>query len=289
MKRLTLHTWLSFNSIFLILHVSLLYAQPEYPVIPAHYKDVDSIREYLSNHDIDQRSEWQYIIINGVVTSQKYKAEEIHYDKKGRIEEKIKINKKGLTETITVFNYHKNGLLNTITEFIPRGELNWQRKFNYSEKAFLTEVISQDLQGFIIEKEVYKIDTLINLITLLRYISPENLKETQLYYYENLKNGKLLETMLLKNNDIQVFWKTYRYTQSRLTEVDVQEGDVELEYKLKYLYSPNGQLKEIIRVYNDGSELKNFIYNYNEIGLLSGEIRYDNDGRIKAYIKYTYN
>jgi hypothetical protein len=271
-----------------ILNLFTISAQmgPRVPAdMPFYQKEMNSI----SKADVYSKTEWNYVISEGKVTTDNYKEKIIKYDKLGRIVEIMKINQKGENSSVIIFRYDGRNLPLQETEFLPTGEMIGKTKYTYDPKGRLTDITWLNSFEFIINRKVYDLDASASRITEWQYYSPDSVTSKTEYFYSNPENGVLLrqnnyngESRLI--NSI-IFIRDS--TQIVLKE-EIRDASQKLACYSEYQYNKNGQLQQVITIFPDKKKVPQFIYNYDEDGLLSGKIEYNQKGEMIEYKKYIY-
>jgi hypothetical protein len=268
---------------------ALVHAQ-EYQKVQADMHNYLLNMKTIVTAGVQSRTDWQYIIQNGNLTTDCFKERVLKYDIRGRIKECENIDKNGIIQSILVFRYDNQNLPVMETEFMPTGEMIAKTKYTYDLKGRLQDITWLNNNEFIIRKNTYEIDENAKSITERQFTSPDSVVKKTTYIYTDLNNGLIREEWSYKGENILDFKKIVN--QNNTDKIEIEEyrnSDGELTFSLKYDYDTNGNLIAVLSLFPDGTEVKKFDYNYGNSGLITGEIKYNQKGEIIQFHKYSYD
>jgi len=278
------------NIIFILVISSTFAGAQQFPKVPADMNEYLSDMRTLAASKIQSRSDWMYIMEAGVLTTQNYKERCLKYDSQGRIKESDVIDKNGYTQSIIVYRYDTRNLPIMVTEFLPTGELISKTKYTYDSGGILKDITWLNNNEFIIKKNVYEIDQSMKIIIEKQFISPDSAVKTTIFFYTNLDDGFVREEWYYKGEKSLDFKKLYNRNINNVVENEEYRNSVgTLTYYLKYNYDLKGHLLESVKLFPNGNKVKKSDYSFNDAGLITGEIEYNQSGGIIQYRKYSYD
>ncbi|MCG8698936.1 MAG: hypothetical protein MI922_12855 [Bacteroidales bacterium] len=261
-------------------------AQFEPPLVKAEHNTYFSNLKLFSQ--IKQRNDFDYELISGTVSTNRFKIREIHFHPNGAINEIINLSKIGKKKSIIVFGYDRRFLPLSETEYLPTGEKVGRVKYKYNINGTLEEKSFYNQYGYIVSKIVYSTIADSNVIIEKEYHSPEKVSRYRYIYYTDLENGKRFQEKEYDANHEEVVKKSISYNEfGKISEVSYYRHN-NLEYKLFYSYDKNKNLTQVLREDNEGARREIEVYNYNDTRLLVGELKKNPLGRTIMYKKYTY-
>lgn len=260
-----------------------------YPKVPADMISYQSEMKSIASADVYSKSEWNYILTDGNVTTNKYKTKVIKFDKLGRIMEVMNLNPKGENLSVIIFRYDNNNLPLQETEFLPTGELIGRTKYTYDSKGRLKDITWLNGFEFIVNRKAFDINESLNLVTEWQYYAPDSVTSKTEFYYSNLINGILLKQNNY-NGEKQLSSSIIYHRDSLqvILKEEIRDASKKLTGFHEYQYNKKGQLMQILVVYPDKRKIPKFTYNYDVDGLVSGIIEYDEKGSMIAYKRFTY-
>ena len=283
---------LKFRLLYILLTLvssSLLYAQ-SFPKVPADYLQYHHELDIRVRTSTNSCTEWKFVIYNGHVTSQKYKDRVTKYDRSGRIKEIETVDAHGRNTSIKVFKYDKRGLPQMETEFMPTGELLGKTLYTYDPAGNLKDVTWYNGNEYIISKTEYVVDSTAGTVTERKLFSPDSVNEKTVYFYSDLKNGRVEKEQHYSGENRLHQTIVYDYNDSnKIEEAEFINPLGKATSKREYHYDTKGMLQEMVRLYPNGDMIKEFDFNYSGSGLLYGQLEYDQHGGMVRYCKYTYN
>ncbi len=260
-----------------------------YPGTPADKKEYEQEMNMISNAGIAQRDNWKYYMLDGNVTSKQHKTGEIRYDKFGRAKEISSFDENGYINSIVVYKYDSCNSILSETEFTGRGELLGKILYSYNHEGFLIEKTVYNSFEYIVSKTICEANVEQNTFTRRILFSPDSVKQKIISCYTDLTSGYIIEEQNYKGADILEYRKViHRDDQHRIaSEIFLNDHGRQM-YFLKYAYNQDGNLTTIERFYPSGVKIKYYDFKYSASGILSGEIKYNENGEIIHFYKYTY-
>ena len=268
---------------------SFLYSQ-SYPRVPADYQTYHGKMDLRVRTATSSRTEWNYVIYSGNVTSQKFKDQVTKYNQNGQITEIENVDARGRNTSIKVFKYDKRGLPQMETEFMPTGELLGKTLYDYDPAGNIQSITWYNGNEYIISKTEFVVDSSAGTVTERKLFSPDSINEKTVYFYSDLKNGRVEKEQHFKGEDLPDQTIVYHYDEkNKIEKAEFIDPQGKTTSYREYHYSPKGMLQEMTRLYPDGTMIKEFDFNYGDSGLLSGRLEYDQKGGMVKYCKFTYN
>ncbi len=265
-------------------------AQQLVPGTPSDRKEYKKKMEQISLAGVAQRSDWKFRSTNGIISTIRFKAGEVRYDKNGAITETSTFNEQGDRNSIVVFEYNPNYLLLSETEFTNRGELIGKTKYTYNDEEYLSEIILYNSSEYIISKTICEPDKENNIFTRRIMFSPDSIKKKIVSFYSDLTDGFVTQEWTYTGESNLKYKKEIRRNEKGKVETEIfTTAQGQQLYYLKYTYNLEGNLSTIERYYPSGVKVKSYDFNFAPSGLISGEIKYNENGEIIHYYKYTYN
>jgi hypothetical protein len=271
----------------LFLPIAIL-AQFTIPKVPAEVKTYKEECLKIKASGVKQRSDIKYIINEGKVTTEKYKDKQVKFGDDGEIKEFIYIDKDGREKAIVLFDYYKNGLPKSETEFHPTGELLKRTEYIYNYEGQLLEKKVIDQYEFVQNKVEYLLDESAQTLTEKLFAAPQMVTEKNLWVYSNINTGKLIKNEKYDGETLLMYRRIFVYENSLLKQEEYYNPAGQKAFYLEYSYDPKNNLAEIEKVLLNGTRLKNAVYQYSTEGLLLGKIEYDRNGKMTSYYKYSY-
>ncbi|MBN1596878.1 MAG: hypothetical protein JW894_01155 [Bacteroidales bacterium] len=260
-----------------------------YIMVPADRDELQEKMDIIKSLNIKKRTEWKYIIIDGNVSDQKYIDRIVKYDQHGRKSETVFLDQQGNKQSIKVYEYNVVNIPAAEIEFLPSGELVGKTVYNYTISGFLKEITWYNNFEYIISKNYYQTDTVLNTVTERCMHTPDSVEWAVIYKYSDLYNGKIEEELYFSGENKPEYKKlVYRNENEKIKKENLFNTDDKLVYTFDYEYSPKGNLKSIIRKFSSGGEVTHYECRYSDMGLLLGEVNYNLYGEILEYIKYNY-
>jgi hypothetical protein len=261
----------------------------EYPGTPADKKEYEQEMRMISDAGIAQRDEWKFSIMNGNVTSNHYKTGEIRYDRIGRIKETSSFDENGFIRSIVVYKYDSCNSLLSETEFTGKGELLGKTLYTYDHEGFLIEKTVYNSFEYIVSKTTCEANIEQNIFIRRIMFSPDSIKKKIIHCYTDLTNGYITEEQVFKGNNILEHKKViHRDDQHRIeSEIFLNDHNRQMYY-LKFAYDQDGNLATIEKFYPSGAKVRYYDFNYTASEILGGEIKYNENGKIIHFYKYTY-
>ena len=274
---------------FALTLASGLYSQ-NYPKVPAEYPEYKYGMELLVNSGITLQTEWNYVIYNGNVTAQKFRDKVTKFDGTGKIMEIEHVDALGRNTSIEVLKYDAKSLPVLQTEFMPTGELIGKTTYKYNSQGFLQEITWYNGNEYIISKTEFETDSSMNSVTESNFFAPDSVKEKTVYFYSDLKKGRVeKEQHYLGKKQLDKTIVYHYLDDGRLEKEETAGPDGKTTSYLEYRYNAKGMLQEKVRIYNTGEKIKEADYSFNDQGLPAGLLEYNQKGGMVKYVKYTYN
>ncbi len=261
----------------------------KYPGTPADHKKHKKETDLISARGIAQRNDWKYAMKNGNVTTRENKTGEIRYDKAGRTKEISSFNEAGFRQSITVFKYDSLDLLISETEFTDRGELLGKTLYSYNEEGYLAEITLYNSVEYIIARTICSHSKKTKSFTRRIMFSPDSVRTKTVSFYTDMNNGYISQEWVYRGEHaLQYKKRIQRDEKHRIrTEVYTNAKGKQMYY-LKYIYNQEGNLRLIERYFPSGVKVKSYDFNFTPAGLISGEVKYNQNGEIIHYHKYMY-
>jgi hypothetical protein len=276
--------------LFILLIGSTFLAAMQFPKVPADMNDYLFDFKCIVASKIQSRSDWCFIMEAGLLTTQNYKEKSLKYDIQGRIKEIENIDRNGLTQSIIVYRYDNRNLPIMETEFLPTGELISKTKYTYDAAGILKDITWLNSNEFIIRKNIYEIDASMKIVIEKQFISPDSAVRTTLFFYTDLNNGVVKEEWYYKGEKSLDFKKIInRNANNDVENEQYLDSSGTLTYYLKYNYDSKGHLLGSIKLYPNGNKVKKADYSFNDAGLITGEVEYNQAGIMIQYRKYSYD
>jgi hypothetical protein len=272
----------------LLLRLSAVNAQ-DYPIVPADMPAYFKEMKVVTDAGIFTCTKWQYELQGGNVTTVKHKEKVIKYDDQGRIKEIMNLDQKGENKSIIIFRYDRSNLPLLETEFLPTGELVGKTKYTFDAVGRLKDITWLNSYEFIYNRFAFDINDTLGMVTEWHFYSPDSVTQKIEYYYTDPENGFITRQKIFIGADKlenTIIWN--RDSTLSLKNKEFKDPHGKLAYYLEYHYNKSGQADQIIRILPNGSRIKKSEYNFEDTGLKTGEIEYDQKGEIITYIKYSY-
>jgi hypothetical protein len=287
----TIFTFRFIESYILVLIMCLvnIHAQ-DYPIVPADMPAYLNETKEISSEGINTRTDWRYVLQDGKVTTNKHIERVLKFDELGRIKEIMNIDPQGENKSVIIFRYDKRNLPVLETEFLPTGELLGKTKYTYDTKGILKDITWLNSYEFVYDRFSFDINDTTGLVTEWHFYSPDSVKQKIEYYYSDPLQGFITrQRIYIGENKLQntIIWN--RDSTKCLLNKEFRDPQGKIEYYLEYHYNTSGKVMQVMRVFPNGSKLKNFEYNYEDAGLKTGEIEYNQKGEIVAYLKFSYD
>lgn len=274
--------------VFISFASSVLNAQYVFPKLPVESKLLDKESSKIIEGGFKLKQDIRYIIQEGKVTTAKYSEKETEYDDKGRIKEVVVKDKNGRTKLILIYLYQTNGLPKRITRFHPTGDILGRFEFKYDNDGFLVERIEYDQYDYVVQKILYQKNMQENTITESYFDSPEMVTKKIQWTYTDLTNGRLTSVSEFSGESVLKIKKQLIYEGNKLIKEQFMNSYGGIIYYHSYTYDSDGNITEIKKELPGGNSIKKQSSQYNGLGLITGEIKYDSKGRMKTYYKFNY-
>jgi hypothetical protein len=274
--------------IFFLIDLNVSDAQ-NYPIVPADMPGYLQEMKLIADAGVYTRTDWRYVLQDGNVTNVKHKERVLKYDDNGRINEIMNIGKKGENISVIIFRYDKRHLPQLETEFLPTGELVGKTKYTYDSNGRLKDITWLNSYEFIYNRYAFDISDSTGMVTEWHFYSPDSVTQKIEYYYSNPEKGFITYQKTFIGEDKlenTIIWN--RDSTQHLINKEFKDAQGKLSYYLEYHYTLSGQVNQIIRLLPNGTRMKKYEYDYEDTGLITGEIEYNQKGEIISYLKYTY-
>lgn len=250
--------------------------------------DVQIEGAIISRNGVSGKMDVCYEVFSGRVTASKYTDKITRYAENGNVREIVFKDKTGRVQEILIYKYNTSNLLQRITKFHPTGRVISRTEYKYNANGLLIEQSKIDPYENIVGRIVYAIDTDNNSIFERHYYSPEKITRTIQWKYEGVLAGKLLSVKEYRQDTLLKYRKEIKYD-GELIQREVFYADTdEMLFYYDYYYDHKGRLVLVKQVLPDAANYKVYEANYNELGLLFGEINYLSKGRIQSYYIFEY-
>lgn len=271
-----------------LFYSSNIYSQ-SYPIVPADMIQIRKEMKAVAAADVYSKSEWNYVINEGKVTTNKYKSRVIKFDKLGRIIEIIKLSPKGENQSVIVCKYDNNNYPVQETEFLTTGEMIGRTKYTYDSKGRLKDITWLNGFEFIVNRKTFDIDENKDIVTEWQYYSPDSVSGKTNYLYTNLLNGVVIkQNNYSGDHQLENSIVYHRDTSQIIIKEEIRDASEKLVCYHNYQYSKKGLLQQIVVQLPNNAIVPKYVYDYDDDGLLAGILEYDERGNIIDYKKYTY-
>jgi hypothetical protein len=284
-----------FKTRFFLLLISLLLFEfleinaQDFPIVPADMPEYLANMKAITDAGVYTRTDWRYMLQGGNITTIKYKEIALKYDDQGRIKEIMNVDQKGTNKSVIIYRYDKRNLPILESEFLPTGELEGKTKYTYDVKGFLKDITWLNSFEFIFNRYSFDFNDTTGMITEWHFYSPDSVTQKIEYYYSNPQNGFITRQKIFIGEDKLeniIIWN--RDSTQHLLNKEFRNPQGKLMYYLEYKYNTKELPDKILRVLPNGTKTKKFEFEYEESGLKTGEIEYNEEGEILSYIKYSY-
>jgi hypothetical protein len=257
------------------------------PKVPAEQAKYFTEIERIINSGFLVRKDFKYDILEGKVTTEKHNDRVIKFYPNGTLKEMVYIDESSRKVAIVVFDYHKNKLPGAESEFHPSGELLKRNDIKYQE-GVISEETTIDQYGYVIKRTEYSIIRETNTLVERTYGAPQMITEKDVWIYSSIDNGHLTWHEKYDGEHVLRFKRNIIYENGKIKWEQYYNPAGNKAFMLEYTYDAMGFLSLIEKVLPDGTRLKNAVYQYNSLGLITGKISYNRLGKIRSYYKYAY-
>jgi len=222
-----------------------------------------------------------------------------YYNTKREIKEDGKLSEK------VIFN--DEGLRVEHLKYFSNGDVNFRWVYDYNSDGVLNKTQTFDGEGKLLHQKFYHYNE-AGLEDSVKAVDAEADRKSRIFHYTYDK-GNLIERRVHNANDEHLFTETMEYdsvTGFKLREFKTDPNNVMLQtiyaynddgnlvetvanfYKFTYEYDENDNVVTEQLFRTDGGRQHKFVFIYQDDGLMSEKIRYDNSERKIFSIKYEY-
>ena len=236
------------------------------------------------------RTDWEYILREGVVTTEKNRTGFHRYNSEGLNYETTILNPDGTKRSIIIKEYDQDGLPVQFTEFTPQGAIVVSTVYKYDEKGYLSMITEYTGQGYIVYRLSFVTNESERSVTQRTWYAPDSIESKRVLFYSNLEKGFVKEIKDYSGErNLEMRTVIRRSEAGIISSEEIRNAEGDLLYYIDYQYTPQEWVQSKVRIYPDGSKIRQNEYNYTSTGLLTGEIEFNQKGEIVRYFKYTYD
>lgn len=261
----------------LIVFILLLSNLPGFSqaLLPICEDDLQRISAEAESRMIDKvrsQSIWHHNMQDGRILNTRVKTSQNNYGRNGQLLETIYPNAAGETDSIIIYSYNGNKLIQRIC-FHPSGAVITRSVYTYNDQDYIQSVIQFQGESDIKEKDFYfYYDTMVSRVT---YTPDDKLKKSFEY---TKKNGFI--SMYKEYGKKKTPLLTYKYLRdtlnnNRISKIQITQHGEEPEISsIEHQYNTHGQLEKVIHKRANDIITKTLVYRYDEQGLPVGSARY---------------